>query len=371
MRKLISIPHLLFFLPLLCMLITGEAQSLPYVFQSATDGYTCFRIPAILQSGKGTLLAFAEARKYSCKDEGRIDLVLKRSTDGGRTWGPLTVVWSDSANTCGNPVPVLDKRTGTILLLLTWNLAEDAIGAINAGTGKDTRRVFITRSADDGLSWQKPQEITAQVKRSTWGWYATGPCHGIQLNTGRYKGRIVIPCDNMTTGAGVPHTSHSHVIFSDDGGIHWILGGVADLAGGNESSVTELSDGSLLLSMRTKPWRAAARSTDGGESWTTDPIDSLLPDPACQGAVCSPADGHTRTVYFSNPSAARRINMTIHASDDDGRHWPRTYQVYNGPSAYSDMALLDRHHLAILYEAGIARSNEGIAFRIIDTDDIK
>lgn len=357
------------FLPL--VLTTGKGQSLSYVFQSATDGYTCFRIPAVLQTGKGTLLAFAEARKFSCKDEGRIDLVLKRSTDGGRTWGPLITVWSDGANTCGNPVPVLDKNTGAILLLMTWNLAEDAIGTINAGTSKDTRRIFITRSTDDGLHWQQPAEITTQVKISTWGWYATGPCHGIQINTGKYKGRIVIPCDDMTTGAGRPHTSHSHVIFSDDHGVHWKLGGVSNFAGGNESSVAELSDGSLLLSMRTRPFRAMARSTDGGESWSDARIDSLLPDPACQGAVCSPADGHAKMVYFSNPSAGKRLNMTIHASDDDGQHWPRAYHVYSGPSAYSDLVLPDRRHIGILFEAGVARSNEGIAFRIIDIDDIK
>jgi sialidase-1 len=149
------------------------------------------------------------------------------------------------------------------------------------------------------------------------------------------------------------------------------LGGVAGYAGGNESSIAEVSDGSLLLSIRTKPWRVQARSRDGGESWSTDPIDSVLRDPACQGAVCTPADGRQPTVYFSNPSAPKRINMTIHASDDDGQHWPRSFQVYSGPSAYSDLVLLDRKHIGILYEAGIARPNEGIAFRVIATDDIK
>jgi sialidase-1 len=347
---------------------TSDAQSPQTVFQPGTEGYTCFRIPAILQTSKGTLLAFAEARKNSCKDEGRIDLVLRRSTDKGHSWGPLILVWSDGANTCGNPVPVLDRKTGTILLLMTWNLADDAIRAINAGTSKDTRRVYLTRSTDDGLHWQTPAEITSQVKPSSWGWYATGPCHGIQITKGKYEGRLVVPCDYIEAGRNVHHVSHSHVIWSDDGGAHWKLGGVPDLPNVNESSVAELSDGSLLLSMRSKPYRRMARSTDGGATWSVDPTDSTLFDPACQGAILN---GSRKDVYFSNPYAPARANMTIHLSEDDGRHWLRSYQVYKGPSAYSDLVMPDDHHIAILYEAGLSKPYEGIVFATIDINDFK
>ena len=352
---------------------TSRAQSQPlhYIFQTGTEGYTCFRIPAILQTTKGTLLAFAEARKNSCKDEGRIDLVVRRSTDKGLTWGPLITAWSDGANTCGNPVPVLDKNTGAVVLLMTWNLATDAIRTINAGTSTDTRRVFITRSTDDGLHWQQPAEITSDVKPPSWGWYATGPCHGIQVSTGKYKGRLVIPCDFMQSGPGVSHASHSHVIWSDDGGAHWKLGGIVDIPGVNECSVAELSDGSLLLNMRSKPYRRTARSTDGGMSWTTDQEDSTLLDPACQGSMLSAATTDGVSLYFSNPSAPTRTNMTIHLSGDGGRHWQRSHQVYSGPSAYSDLVMPDKDHIGILYEAGLYTPYEGIAYTAIDINDLK
>ena len=114
-----------------------------YIFRQRYEGYACYRIPALIRAKDGTLIAFAEARKNSCSDTGDIDLVMKRSSDNGETWGPLVKIWDDGANTCGNPAPVLDETTGTIHLLLTWNHGSDDIGEINANTGIDTRRVYI------------------------------------------------------------------------------------------------------------------------------------------------------------------------------------------------------------------------------------
>src|SRR5690606_3877854 len=125
---------------------------------------------------KGTLLAFAEGRKGGCSDTGDIDLLLKRSFDGGKTWGKLQVVWDDGENTCGNPAPVVDRETGQIFLLATWNLGTDHEKEIIKGKSKDTRRVFVSASVDDGETWKPMKEITKRVKRKAWTWYATGPC---------------------------------------------------------------------------------------------------------------------------------------------------------------------------------------------------
>lgn len=193
------------------------------VFQSGQDGYACFRIPAIVQSKTGNLLAFAEARKNSCSDTGDIDLVLKRSQDGGKTWSEMITVWDDSDNVCGNPSPIIDQKTGRILLISCWNLGTDNEKEIIDQDSKDTRKVFYIYSDDDGNTWSKPHEITSTVKRNNWTWYATGPCHGIQLQNMKYNGRLVVPANHMVADT---KTYHSNIIYSDDGGETWNLGGV-------------------------------------------------------------------------------------------------------------------------------------------------
>jgi sialidase-1 len=166
------------------------------VFVSGTDGYHTYRIPSLIVTKKGTLLAFCEGRKKGPGDAGDIDLLLKRSFDGGKTWAKTQVVWDDGPNTCGNPCPVIDARTGTIWLLLTHNLGSDTQAMILAGKSKGTRTVWLSRSDDDGATWSKPVEITRQVKKPNWTWYATGPGVGIQLKSGR----LVVPCDNYLVG---------------------------------------------------------------------------------------------------------------------------------------------------------------------------
>src|SRR5262249_18625460 len=155
-------------------------------------------------------------RRNGGSDSGDIDLLLKRSFDGGKTWGKAQVVWDDGGNTCGNPCPVLDARTGTIWLLLTHNLGTDTEAMIVSGTSKGTPTVWVTRSDDDGVTWARPVEITTDVKRPNWTWCATGPGVGIQLRSGR----LVVPCDNQVAGSKV---QQSHVLLSDDGGRSWRL----------------------------------------------------------------------------------------------------------------------------------------------------
>ena len=129
---------------------SSENTQLNYIYKPGEAGYSCFRIPAMIASRKGTLLAFAEGRKNDCGDSGDIDLVLRRSNDGGKTWSPIQVAWSDSTNTCGNPVPIEDMSTGKIWLISTWNNGQDHEKQIRTKTGKDGRRVFMSSSQADG-----------------------------------------------------------------------------------------------------------------------------------------------------------------------------------------------------------------------------
>ncbi len=342
-------------------------------FKRGTNDYYCFRIPAMAITNEGTLLAFAEGRKTSCGDEGDIDLVLKRSSDYGKTWSTLQVVWSDGENTCGNPAPVVDQSTGRIYLLMTWNLGTDDISTINNGTSTDTRRVFVTHSDDDGVTWCEPTEITSSVKKAEWGWYATGPCHGIQINAGAFAGRLVVPCDDIELSSE-GGKGHSHIIYSDDHGATWKLGGVTPDASvnPNESTVAELTDGNLMLNMRCKNngyRRVVSKSLDGGTTWSAIATDYTLIDPVCQGSSVSADISGTHTVFCANAASTTRTNMTIRMSRDDGNTWVKSYQVYSGPSAYSDIVMISDEMIAILYEKGSSSPYEGITFESIFLTD--
>jgi sialidase-1 len=157
------------------------------LFVSGHEGYHTFRIPALVVAPGGVLLAFAEGRRHGRGDAGEIDLVLKRSTDGGATWSPIQIIASERGMTCGNPCPVVDTDTGVIWLPFCKNLADG--GETLICQGKAPRTVWLTHSVDGGVTWARPVEITAAVKQPDWTWYATGPGHGIQLRSGR----LVVP----------------------------------------------------------------------------------------------------------------------------------------------------------------------------------
>lgn len=349
------------------MLLVLLALQTSDVFVAGQDGYHSFRIPALLVTPKGTVLAFAEGRKNGRGDAGDIDLVLRRSVDGGRTWGPLQVVWDDAENTCGNPCPVVDRKTGAVLLLLTHNLGKDHEPAIVAGKGAGTRSVWISRSDDDGLSWARPAEITAQVKRPDWTWFATGPGVGIQMRSGR----LVVPCDAKDVGG---KRGYAFTIASEDGGATWTAGGIAGEVW-NECQVVELADGALLLNMRNHGTKNRRRgvsiSRDGGRTWSTAVNDDALPEPVCQASLLR-AGWEPGVLLFSNPADEKaRVRMTVRMSLDDGRQWPKARVLHEGPAAYSCLAMLPSGEGACLFEAGESNAYERIVFSRFGLDSLR
>lgn len=335
------------------------------VFTSGTGGYHTFRIPALVRALDGTLLAFAEGRVNGRGDSGDIDLVLRRSRDGGRTWGPLEVVWSDGEHTCGNPCPVVDATDGRIHLLMTRNLGSDREPMIIDGTSTGTRTVWVTTSADHGSSWSRPRELTASTKRPDWTWYATGPGNGIQLRRGTHAGRLVVPCDHIEAGT---RRYFSHVIVSDDHGATWRIAGRTPTDQLNECAIAELPDGELLLNMRnydrSKRARALSRSVDGGATWSEVERHPDLPEPICQASMIAVEDG--RRLVFSNPaSATARVAMTVRTSEDGGRDWSDGVLIHPGPSAYSSLVALDRDRVACLHEGGDTHPYEWIRCTVV------
>jgi sialidase-1 len=335
------------------------------LWKAGNDGYHTYRIPSLLVTPKGTALAFCEGRKNSRADTGEIHLLLKRSTDGGKTWSPTKLVWKDGPNTCGNPCPVVDEETGTIWLLMTHNIGSDHERDITPGKAKGTRTVWVSHSTDDGLTWAAPTDITATTKKPEWTWYATGPGVGIQKRLGPHRGRLVIPCDHKLDAENY----FSHVIYSDDHGKTWQMGGVVPQPRFNECQVIELTDGRLLLNMRNfidkkkKPrpdrYRGISYSGDGGETWTEGKPDMALPEPICQGSIIRwrPADEASKPwVLHSNPAdLTKRQNLTIRLSKDDGKTWPVSKTLYPGSAAYSCLTALPDGSFACLHEADVCK----------------
>jgi sialidase-1 len=325
---------------LLLPLAAGAAEpEHQVVFQSGTKGYHTYRIPSLIVTTKGTLLAFCEGRKTGGSDHGDIDLMLRRSTDQGKNWSEQTVVHEqggDARITIGNPCPVVDRSTGTIWLSFCRN--NDA--------------VLMTHSTDDGQSWTTPREITSQVKRDEWDWYATGPGHGIQIERGKHKGRLVFPCDHRTrAGEGSwRERGRSHVFYSDDHGQTFQLGQPTDWAM-NECEVVERTDGTLLLSMRNyldQQQRAFATSDDGGETWSASKHQDIY-CPTCQASIHR-LSWQPNVILYSGPGGQGRRNLTVRASYDDGQSWPAAKQLHEGPSAYSDLAALADGTIGCLHE---------------------
>lgn len=356
-------------------LVAGPAPSEVEVFSAGSEGYHTFRIPSAIVTARGTLLAFCEGRTGGRGDAGDIDLVLKRSLDGGTTWRPLQVVWNDGPNTCGNPCPVLDRTTGVLWLLLTWNRGDDPEPKIIAGQSQDTRRVFVTRSTDDGLTWAKPQEITGSVKPTNWTWYATGPGAGVQIERGLHAGRLVIPCDHIEAGT---KRYYSHLIFSDDHGASWQLGGRSPRDQVNECEVAELTGDRLLLNMRNYDRRQRTRqvaiSGDGGVSWSDQRHDPALLEPICQASLRRhswPEAGRQSVLLFSNPASTNRENLTVRASFDEGRTWPVSRVLHAGPAAYSCLVRLPDERIGCLYESGRQHPYERIVLARLSLDMLR
>lgn len=348
---------------------SGEVEPLyrstPYY--KGMNGYSTFRIPAIVRTRGNVLLAFAEARRDGGGDSGDIDLVMRRSEDGGRSWGDMIVVWNDSNNTCGNPAPVVDYRNGRVVLVMTWNRGDDKETDIIKNRSRDTRRVYLCYSDDEGLSWSTPLEITQQAKLPEWGWYATGPCHSLQLRSKEARGRIVVPCDHSLQSDGNT-IYNSHLIFSDDGGQSWQIGGV--LKGGNESTIVECGDGHLLFNARwqigdARFARHYARSYDSGESFGEVVRDATLIEPVCQGSIVgySAKGKPTDKILFCNPASTKaRKSLTLRVSYDAGRSWPKSLLVEDGKAAYSDVVVLKNSNVGVLFETGEKSPYERIDF---------
>lgn len=370
------------------------------LFTAGEQGYFMFRIPGLLVTPKGTLLAYCEARAGG-GDWTNEDILLRRSTDGGRTWDKARVLVKLPEPQPRNPLREelkaelgerqIDARTYHNCVMI----ADREAGAVHVLFHLDYWRVFCMRSDNDGLTFSSPRELTAAVagyrsKGYPWRVVGNGCGHGLQLATGAWKGRLLVPLwlSDSSQPRGHGHRpSHVGVLYSDDHGDTWQIGDwVAKNGEGikspSEACVVQLAEGQVLFNMRhesPRRLRAVATSAGGTTAWSPLRFDPALYDPICEASmICVPQKESDRPVIlFANPDPrgaapgeddkpdppeprARR-NLTLKLSYDECASWPVRKVLEPGIAGYCDLAAADEGTLFCLFERGSTKRGDHYA----------
>lgn len=347
------------------------------VFESGKEGHKIYRIPAIVGFPKGDLLAFAEGRVNGGGDFGDINMVMKRSSDKGKTWSPLQVIVNYDALQAGNPAPVIDMFDPAFpegVVYLFYNTGNNHEGEVRKGKG--VREVWFVRSTDKGITWSDPVNITKQTHRPNypsfnpaynfkedWRSYANTPGHAFQFQAGKFKGRIFVAANHSS---GDPQTQfrdyQAHGYYSDDHGKTFRLSNSIDIPGSNEAIAAELSGDRMIMSIRNQRGdirsRILAYSSNGGASWDTAYFEPALPDPVCQGSILTLGHKKGKAIVASSNAAdqKRRDNLTVRISEDEGATWTKTIPIDKSAdnkkdwTAYSDLVNINRKTIGVLYE---------------------
>jgi sialidase-1 len=349
------------------------------VFKSGTEGHKIYRIPAIVKLPNGNILAFCEGRVNGGSDFGDINIVMKQSTDYGKTWSALKTLVDYNNLQAGNPAPVVDLTDplypqGRIFLF--YNTGNNYESELRKGNG--IREVLYISSVDNGQTWSDPVNITLQVHRpkqqtvnpaynfsEDWRSYANTPGHAMQFTQGKYKGRIYVAA-NHSFGTPLPHYADGRAFgyYTDDHGKTFHLSNDISLKGGNEATAAELSDGKLMLNVRNQygdvKSRIVAIANNGGINWDTVYFDKNLPDPVCEGSILTVGfkKGKAVLAFCNAADTTQRNNLTLRISYDEGKTWTKNYVIDRSEekdqrkdyTAYSDIVLLKKNKIGILYE---------------------
>lgn len=367
---------LLTLVTLICVhTLFAQEKDIP-VFVSGQDGHKSYRIPAIIDLPNGHLLAFAEGRVDHAGDYGDVNIVLKISTDKGKTWGGLKTVVDYDKLQAGNPAPVVDMTDPNYpkgRIFLFYNTGNNHEGEVRKGNG--LREVWYITSTDGGSNWSEAVNITMQTHRpkqpqvnpaynfkEDWRGYANTPGHAMQFTTGKYKGRMFVAA-NHSEGNPKPASKDyiAHGFYTDDHGKTFHISQNVDLEGGNENMAAELSGGRLMLNLRNQQGHVRARYTaisdDGGQSWKDQKFDMSLPDPVCQGSLLTIGKNKGKNILaFCNAADQnQRNNLTLRISKDDGQSWYKSILIYKREgkgdwSAYSDIVKISKKKIGVLWE---------------------
>jgi sialidase-1 len=333
------------------------------IFQGGEDGYPVYRIPAAVTTETGALIAFAEARPTAADPgSGEIDLVMKRSVDCGLTWGDFQVVADNGEGDAHNPTAVVAPGAdGRSLVWLFFGLRPASPGGefdLPAGLGPDSATIWVRTSADEGLTWSTPRQLTSDVKDPTWAAASTGPGQAIVTRWGDAvapAGRILVPGWYSREGEEAP--AGSFVFFSDDGGVTWARGGLPEPRS-NEAQLAELNDGTVVLDARQNDdedtdFRYVFRSADGGVTWSAAET-GLQMTPIMSGIARYSAarDSDERDVLIhSGLSPAGRTDVRVWLSDDEAASWMDETVIQMGFAQYSLLTVLDDGSVGLFYES--------------------
>lgn len=358
-------------------IITGFCQEKIPVFVSGAEGHKSYRIPAIVGLPDGTLLAFCEGRVNGAGDFGDINIVLKRSSDGGRTWTALQTVADADSLQAGNPAPVVDLTDPVFpagRIFLFYNTGNNHEAEVRKGHG--LREAWYKTSADNGLTWSEAVNITRQVHRpkqsaadpaynfaEDWRSYANTPGHAMQFGQGKYRGRMFVAANHSAGDPQKDFTDYAaHGYYTDDHGKTFHLSATVAVPGSNESTAAELSGSRLMMNSRNQKGDVRARivsvSSNGGASWDTSHFDQALVDPVNEGSLLTIGKkGRKNIIAFCNAAdTKRRDNLTLRISYNDGETWKKAFPVDKSAdgtakdyTAYSDLVKLNRM-IGVLYE---------------------
>jgi Neuraminidase (sialidase) len=342
-----------------------------------------YRIPALVTTKNGILLAFAE-RRVGMNDHAENDIVLRRSLDNGQSWEKEVIIAEEGKASLNDPCPVI-LENGTILLIYQYypygihTFSSGYIQIADEGyDGPRNTRTFIIQSHDEGKTWSKPREITKSVRASSI--LSVGcPGTGIQLTRGDFKGRIIIPMYEFCPSKDNEWSFRNSIAFSDDNGETWKVSNQIPHNGltgyGDEAQAVELKDGSILFIARNEQgfYKKVSVGTDGGMTWKNMDIDLGLPGTACQGTVIRyswPESGESLIVQASAANKYRRTDGTVRISDDEGKSWKYSRDLVPGSYSYSCLSKLRTGMIGLLYET-VVDGKSTINFTSFSTDYIK
>lgn len=348
------------------------------VFEGGKEGHKIYRIPAIIDLPNGDFLAFEEGRVNGSDDFGDVNLVMKRSKDGGMTWSSIQILVDYDKLQAGNPAPVVDLHDpahpeGVVYLFYNTGNNHEYDIRMNKGV----REVWMMKSLDLGESWQNPVNITGQVHRPNnpefnpnykseedWRHYANTPGHAFKFQKGKYKGRIYVAANHSV---GSPQEDfmeyQAHGFFSDDHGKTFQLSEAIVIPGSNKAIAAELSADRMIMSVRNQRGdirrRILAYSSDGGKSWDEAYFEEALPDPVCQGSILQLGERNGKTILAHSNAAdpKNRNNLTLKVSFDEGKTWEKSIVIdrTDDPNkqawtAYSDLVKINDEAVGVLYE---------------------